>query len=286
MNYEQILMKFDSILKIIELFVLMILGITLSGLFIQFFPEKNTYASTVNELRAMLFIQSACIFLFTSISFSILNREKWAVETHLLNVQHRYNKYVYAITILLVFLPFVSLLSELNQQIKLPSNFADLEAVMKNSEMEAQEFTNKILNDASIEGLFLNLFVVAFFAAFTEEIFFRGTFQRILRENLNYHAAIIIVAVVFSFLHFQFYGFLPRLFLGILLGYIYEYGRNLWYAIAVHFVNNAMVVILNWGNPHDRIMENMNTKNSILLAIFGVISLYFSIMFIRKFRNE
>lgn len=278
-------MKFESILKIVELFVLMILGIILSGLLVQFLQIADTNANAA-QLRATVFIQSACIFLLPTIVLSIINKEGWALKTHLINVTHRYNQYVYVILILLVSLPFVSLLSQLNLQLKLPSNFADLEEMLKSSEIEAQKITNKILNDTSILGLFINLFVIAFFAAFSEEIFFRGTFQRILRENINYHVAVFIVAFIFSILHFQFNGFLPRLFLGILLGYIYEYGRNIWFAIAVHFVNNAIVIILNRKNHENEILEKIiNPEISIFLIVIGVMSLLFFVIFIKRFRN-
>ena len=279
-------MKFESILKIVELFFLMILGIILSGMLVQILQIADTNANAA-QLRAIVFIQSACIFLLPTIVLSILNKESWALKTHLINVKHSYNQYVYAILILLVSMPFVSFLSQLNLQLKLPSNFTDLEEMLKNSEIEAQKITSKILNDTSILVLFINLFVIAFFAAFSEEIFFRGTFQRILRENINYHAAIFIVAFVFSILHFQFYGFLPRLFLGILLGYVYEYGRNIWFAIAVHFLNNAIVIILNRKNHDNEILEKItNPEMSIFLIVIGVISLLFSVLLIKRFRNS
>jgi membrane protease YdiL (CAAX protease family) len=52
-----------------------------------------------------------------------------------------------------------------------------------------------------------------------------------------------VTAFIFSFIHFQFYGFLPRAILGVALGYFYVYGKSLWIPIWAHFLNNATSVL-------------------------------------------
>ena len=81
-------------------------------------------------------------------------------------------------------------------------------------------------------------------AALSEELFFRGLLQQILIKNkINAHIAIVLTAVLFSAFHLQFFGFLPRLFLGLILGYLYYITQNLWVSITAHFINNAFAVI-------------------------------------------
>jgi hypothetical protein len=60
------------------------------------------------------------------------------------------------------------------------------------------------------------------------------------------HLAVWVTSLIFSLVHFQFYGFLPRLFLGALLGYLFLYTGNLWIPILFHFINNATVLVMNY----------------------------------------
>ena len=72
---------------------------------------------------------------------------------------------------------------------------------------------------------------------------FRGWLQRVLGKRVNYHIAIWVSAFVFSAIHFQFYGFIPRMLIGAALGYLYCYTGSLWAPIIAHFTNNAAAVV-------------------------------------------
>jgi membrane protease YdiL (CAAX protease family) len=86
--------------------------------------------------------------------------------------------------------------------------------------------------------------VIALFPAVTEELFFRGVIQKLFNNwTGNIHIAIIITGILFSFAHFQFYGFVPRMFLGIVMGYLLYWTNNIWVPIFAHFANNAIAVI-------------------------------------------
>jgi membrane protease YdiL (CAAX protease family) len=82
-------------------------------------------------------------------------------------------------------------------------------------------------------------------ACIGEELVFRGMIQRELwRGTLNIHIAIWVSAAIFSAIHMQFYGFVPRLLLGALFGYLYYWSDNLLIPIFSHFFNNAFAVIM------------------------------------------
>ena len=98
-------------------------------------------------------------------------------------------------------------------------------------------------------GLLFNLLVIALIPAVGEELTFRGVLQQSLTRGLkNPHVAIFLSAAIFSFIHFQFLGFLPRMFLGILLGYMFYVSGSLWTSILMHFVNNGAAVVLYYLN--------------------------------------
>lgn len=99
-----------------------------------------------------------------------------------------------------------------------------------------------LVMDSPLEFLF-SLFVMAILPAVGEELVFRGFLQRYLgRTRIGEHAAVWATALIFSAIHFQFEGFLPRVLLGAMLGYLFFWSRNLWVPIAAHFANNAMQV--------------------------------------------
>ena len=99
-----------------------------------------------------------------------------------------------------------------------------------------------LVMDSPVEFLF-SLLVMGILPAVGEELVFRGFLQRELgRTRLGEHAAVWVAALIFSAIHFQFEGFLPRVLLGALLGYLFYWSRNLWVPILAHFANNAIQV--------------------------------------------
>lgn len=154
-------------------------------------------------------------------------------------------KVIFAVLLFVFSYPFVSFLTQWNSGMQLPEWMSSLEEVMRSMEDAAMETTKLLLSGRTPAMLILNLIVVAGLAAFSEELFFRGALQQFLCERFrNGHVAVWLSALLFSLVHFQFYGFLPRMMLGVLLGYLFLYTRNLWVAVIFHFVNNATVILL------------------------------------------
>ncbi|MDZ7777205.1 MAG: CPBP family intramembrane glutamic endopeptidase [Bacteroidales bacterium] len=97
----------------------------------------------------------------------------------------------------------------------------------------------------SYGALAANLLLIAVIPAIGEELFFRGVLQKVFTDWFsNAHAGIIITSVLFSALHMQFFGFLPRFVLGVLFGYYFYWSRSLWLPIFAHFINNGAAVVV------------------------------------------
>ena len=104
--------------------------------------------------------------------------------------------------------------------------------------------TESFLNVSTFGGLVVNLIIIALLAAVGEELLFRGVILQLFVEWFkNKHLAIIISAILFSAMHIQFYGFLPRMILGILFGYIFIWSGSLWIPILLHFIFNGITVV-------------------------------------------
>ncbi|MES2560266.1 MAG: CPBP family intramembrane glutamic endopeptidase [Bacteroidota bacterium] len=149
------------------------------------------------------------------------------------------------ILMILVNIPLISWLVEINEQFRLPESMAALEAQLKSAEEAANRMTKAFLSGTSVTDLGINIFIVALVPAVAEELLFRGALQRFIKFCFgNTHAAVLSAAIIFSAFHGQVYGFLPRMVLGMLLGYIFAYSGSLWPAVWVHFMNNAISVII------------------------------------------
>ena len=159
------------------------------------------------------------------------------------------------VVLMFISLPVTNQLTRWNEGMSFGGAFEKLEEYLKMLEETAAAATEKMLNANTIGGLLLNLLVIALIPAVGEELTFRGVLQQSLTRRMKSpHVAIILSAAIFSFIHFQFYGFLPRMFLGILLGYMFYITGSIWTSIAMHFVNNGTAVVVYYLN-HRGIIE-------------------------------
>ena len=148
------------------------------------------------------------------------------------------------IVLVIASLPLVNLIGAWNMQMELPNWLSGIEEWMKNAEENATRLTEAFLEVDTTGGLMFNLFMIAFLPALGEELLFRGVIQRIFtRWTHSHHWGIVISAFLFSSLHIQFYGFVPRLLLGVMFGYLLVWSGSMWLPIAAHFVNNGFAVI-------------------------------------------
>ena len=189
------------------------------------------------------------------------------------------------------FLPFSNWLSYLNSFLQLPSFMNEIEIWMRNSEDYATKITQAFLNVNSVPELFYNILLIAIIPALGEEFLFRGLLQRIFIEwTKSKHWGIWISALAFSAIHLQFFGFLPRLFLGLFFGYLLEFTGSLWLPILAHFINNLTGVLLSYFITNNNISAKssdfgMTQETWIYGILGGIIGSFFFWLIVRK-RNR
>ena len=170
-------------------------------------------------------------------------------------------------------IPFINYMAEINLKMEIP--IRALDQLLRTLESTAEEMMVAFTATKSISGLLVNLLMIGVIAAVGEELIFRGLMQRLMTQMLkNPHVAILITALLFSAFHFQFFSFLPRFVLGLILGYLMYYGQSIWYPILAHFVNNAMGVTYYYFNSRgsaDDMLEEIGT--STLIPVAAVISM-------------
>jgi len=175
------------------------------------------------------------------------------------------NFYLLSILLLLIAFPLEGWLGILNKHIPLPH-------WMIESEESRDKQVTALLEAKNTFDVVFNLVVVAVIPGIFEEMCFRGVLQRLLiRLTRRPWLGIFIAACIFSAMHFQFQGFLPRLFLGILLGAAYWYSGSLWTAVIAHCVFNGLQVLAL--NLYPSMMNDTNPSipaYSVLGSAIGV----------------
>src|ERR1700761_7645615 len=147
--------------------------------------------------------------------------------------------------------PVIELLSNINQKLVLPHFLDGLQKWMRDSEDQAKKLTDILLHMTTIGDMIIRVLVIGLLTAIVEEFMFRGCIQTIfIRWTKNTHAAIWITAVLFSAFHMEFFGFLPRLMLGVLFGYFVAWSGSIWTSVWAHFINNGTAVIVTYLFQH------------------------------------
>ena len=215
---------------------------------------------STTSLKWLQFMQTIATFLLPSIIGAWIWSEDHKPFTWLrLTQTTHWSHYLLAVGIMLCAVPGINFLADLNSRVVLPESLGFIEQILKQQEEAAAALTERFLQADSIGGLLINIGLIAFLPALVEEVSFRGTLQQILAQGKlkgQIHIAIWATAFIFSAIHMQFYGFIPRMLMGAMFGYIFVWTGTLWVPVLMHFTNNGLAVMAYY-----LIGENEESKN-------------------------
>lgn len=170
-----------------------------------------------------------------------------------------------------VFVVAISPIAEWNMSIEFPESLKSLGDWMRQQEDQNAEMTKILTNFKSFDTFLWGLLVIAVIAAVGEEFVFRGLLQNeLFRSSGNIHVAIWVSAILFSAFHLQFFGFLPRMLLGVLFGYLYYWSGNLWVPIIGHFFNNGFLLTMFYLHNLGVSKVNMEDETAAPLYLVSV----------------
>ncbi len=294
MNKEPFLQNFPNSFKLISLIVIVIICVFLLNLLgiliaIPIWGSDIIKSMTggirldikdnISFYKFLQIFNHLGMFLIPSIFFAYLVKGNIG---RYLKINHRPKIFTLTTGILLIIvcLPLINWLVTMNEMMTFPESFSYIEEWMRKSEESAMLFTNEFLNVNNVGGLMINLLMIAVIPAIGEEFMFRGVLQKLFKDWLgNAHIAIILSSFLFSAMHLQFFGFIPRFVLGMLLGYLFYFSRNLWIPIIAHFFNNGFAVIIYYLNNNKITNTDIDKLGSVrndYLLIIG--SFIFSIV--------
>ncbi|MFT4203665.1 MAG: CPBP family intramembrane metalloprotease [Chitinophagaceae bacterium] len=228
----------------------------ISGVSLLTFASNMDNPAYTNLIRLMQLISTVCTFLFPVWIYQRVVRP----PKDFLHVRTHSSTRLWLLVIGLAFasMPVTDLMGTINQVIPIPTSLA------KTFQQIEDNYNTQVMAMMRMNGvgdLLISLFIIALLPAVLEETFFRGGFQNILVQWVKKPFwAILITSVVFSAIHGSYYGFLPRAFLGLLLGYVYCWTKDLKMNILIHFINNATSVVTMYVLSQKKQLtpENMN----------------------------
>jgi membrane protease YdiL (CAAX protease family) len=267
--------------------ILLIAGLLISGTDLSVL-DKSSAALSISDIAFMkylLIVQDISLLVIPSII--ILKLMKPESETKLPGFMIPQPKEVILVVILAFCLfPITSFTGQINSAMHLPDWLSGVEQWMIRQEDKSDNLIESLIEAKTFPVMILNLFLIAVLPAVGEELIFRGVFQKIFYNLFRSgHLAIWFSAFLFSTLHFQFFGFIPRLILGLVFGYLFFWSGNLWVPVISHFVNNAFPVLVSYIQDHG----HLNTQTDFPLwqqAIITLLSIAVSLVILNYFRNK
>lgn len=247
----------------------------------DFQKHLNDYPNMYDAVMALQTFSTPIPFIAASFFFWVVI-EKQAINSFSFQ-EVKPPIFILVAILVIIFMFFDALIIEWNQGIVFPESLRGIEKWMKKSEESAGELTKFLTDFKTPSQLIVAMIVVAVLAGISEELLFRGVLQNItLRAFGNPHIAIWFAAFVFSFIHFQFYGFFPRMLLGALFGYLYYWTKNIWVPIFAHFVNNGFTLLMAYLYSTKAVEIDIEDTKSVPLSM-ALGSLLLTTIFLRWF---
>jgi membrane protease YdiL (CAAX protease family) len=232
-------------------------GVFIFGSDIKVFsdPSLATTSTDIAFLKFALMSQTICFFVIPA----IILFKKIKPGDQRVYPEFRlpaWKEVFLVIVVAFCLFPVTALTGEINSGLHLPDAFSGLEDWIRKSEDDAMKLIDQVLSPVAVPGLLLNIIMIAVLPAVGEEMIFRGVLQKIFtRIFKSGHVSVWITAFLFSALHLQFLGFIPRFLLGLVFGYLFLFSGKLWLSILAHFVNNAVPTVLSFIYGFDDLLK-------------------------------
>ncbi len=248
----------------------------------------SSWSGSINYLKGLQMISSVTMFLAPPLLLAWFLGQSITSSLQI----HRVKSialWLLVILSMLVAQPFINWLGDWNSRLSLPTWLSGVEHWMKMMEQQNETLVNRFLAVHSMRGLFFNILLIAIIPAFAEEFFFRGAVQRLFTNKMNTHLAVWVTAFIFSAVHIEFYGFVPRMLLGAYLGYLLVWSGSIWMPVLAHFINNFIGVVVGYlmanysGYDH---LDSLGVNHSAWLSLVGALLFLPMIWFIYKKREK
>jgi hypothetical protein len=264
------------VLIIFSAFVL--LNLVISGYYIISGGISSSGMENLLEDRVlMLSLNSLSIMIFISPYFYVNKLSNYSIKIFPINS-------TLVILVLLSTFFFMILNSgviEWNKSINFPEFMNSFENWAFNKEKELEKITIFLVSFENNWEFLFGILSIALIPGICEEYLFRGVLQKnFYLISKNIHIAVWLSAFFFSALHLQFYGFFPRMLLGVLFGYIYYWSGSIVYPMIAHIFNNFFSLTIFYFSQKGLLNENFEVSVNSSPKIPMVLIIISAVLFI------
>lgn len=264
-----------------------IYGINISS----YLSAANFVSVKPNELgatRLFFVVNSIGTFVFTAFILALVFKQKPMEYLGLSS----FPKPVYLLIVpllLIVSMPILSWLVEMNGKIVFPEFLSGIEQSLKASEEKNDKLYDLLLHMNNYSDLFLNIFVMALIPAIGEELFCRGVLLNVVYDySGKFLRSVVVVAIIFTLFHMQFYKFMPMMVLAVILGLFINWTQSIWASILFHFLNNTTAVLGNFYNQRGvkNLLTDEHAQMPVMLTILSFLLTIALIIWLNKFSKR
>ena len=257
--------------KFLFFMLLLIFGLVFSSVLGVFVVMVNGGGITdINNLQIAQIISQIVGFMLPAVLYAVMVQER---PFNYLGFKKTPAWSLLGVLAMFTVIPFLSWVTDWNDSISFPESMSAIEEQMRSLQARSEEVIKLFIGQGS---LFSSLMIVALLAAVSEELLFRSVIQKgLIKLFKNAHVAIIVTAFVFSAFHGDFFGFFPRLILGIMLGYMFWMSGSIFPSMLMHFVNNATIVMLYYLSTRNFIdidVEHFGSTSNVLVILLSFIT--------------
>lgn len=249
----------------------------------------NGEGMTPKGMRIISIVQDLFVFILPAILAAFV-ATRLPASLLAVDVKPRLMTIFLAVVVMVTSLPAMEWFIDLNNSIHFPESLSWLEDTLRGMEDSASAGIEAISGGTTVGDLIVSILIIGVLTGIAEEMFFRGALQNLFMSmsRVNKHFAIWIAAFIFSFMHFQFFGFLPRLLLGAYFGYLIWWSGSLWVPVIAHAFNNTMVVVMSWiaaqGGTTQSLEEasSLSVGNNPATIILSIVVTVLGIIILRR----
>lgn len=249
----------------------------------------NGEGMTAKGMRIISIVQDLFVFILPAILAAFV-ATRLPASLLAVDVKPRLMTVFLAVVVMVTSLPAMEWFIDLNNSIHFPESLSWLEDTLRGMEDSASAGIEAISGGTTVGDLIVSILIIGVLTGIAEEMFFRGALQNLFMSmsRVNKHFAIWIAAFIFSFMHFQFFGFLPRLLLGAYFGYLIWWSGSLWVPVIAHAFNNTMVVVMSWiaaqGGTTQSLEEasSLSVGNNPATIILSIVVTVLGIIILRR----
>ena len=277
------------VLIIFSAFVLV--NLVISGYYILSGGISSSGMENLLEDRVlMLSLNSLSIMIFISPYFYVNKLSNYSIKIFPINS----TPVILVLLSTFLFMILNSGVIEWNKSINFPEFMNSFETWAFNKEKELEKITMFLVSFENNWEFLFGILSIALIPGICEEYLFRGVLQKnFYLISKNIHIAVWLSALFFSALHLQFYGFFPRMLLGVLFGYIYYWSGNILYPMIAHIFNNFFSLTIFYFSQKGLLNENFEVSvNSspkipmVLIIISAVLFIGFMYLFRKYFLDN